>query len=89
MRGLLALIVIVVLALVVASATGLINLTSSGKLEAPKIQATGGSVPNVDVNTGKITVGSKNESVTVPTVKTEEKTIKIPTIGVEKAKGSQ
>jgi len=89
MRGLLALIVIIILGLVVASATGLINLTSSGKLEAPKIEAKGGSVPNVDVNTGKINVGTENKSAEVPTVKTEEKTIKVPTVGVEKAKGSQ
>ncbi len=89
MRGLLALIVIIVLALVVASATGLINLTSNGKLEAPKIEAKGGSVPDVSVNTGKINVGTENKSVDVPTVKTEEKTIKVPTIGVEKAKDSK
>ena len=89
MRGLLALIVIVVLGLVVASALGLINLTSSGKLEAPKIEAKGGSVPNVDVNMGKINVGTEAKSVDVPTIKTEEKTIKVPTIGVEKAKDSK
>ena len=86
MRGLLALIVIVVLGLVVASALGLINLNTSGKLEAPKIEASGGSVPDVDVNTGKINVGTESKSVEVPTVKTEEKKIDVPTIGVEKAK---
>lgn len=89
MRGFLALIVIIVLGLVVASATGLINLTSSGKLEAPKIETTGGSVPSVEVNTGKINIGTENKSVEVPTVKTEEKTVKVPTIGVEKAKDAQ
>lgn len=86
MRTALSIVAVIVVALVVASATGLINLTSHGKLEAPKIEAKGGSVPDVDVNTGKVNVGTKATSVDVPTVKTEEKTIKVPTIGVEKAK---
>jgi hypothetical protein len=89
MRAFLGLIVIVVVGLVIASALGLINFTSSGKLEAPKVQTVGGSVPDVSVNTGKINIGTENKSVAVPTVKTEEKTVKVPVIGVEKAKDSQ
>jgi hypothetical protein len=89
MRALLGLIVIIILGLVVASSLHLINFTTSGKLEAPKVQTVGGSVPNVEVNTGKINIGTENKSVAVPTVKTEEKTVKVPSISVEKAKDSQ
>ena len=83
MRTLLGIIIVVVLALVIASYTGLINFgTRGGSL--PSIQTSGGSLPKVDVETAKLHVGTTNTSVSVPTVKTEKKNVEVPTIGVEK-----
>lgn len=83
MRTLLGLILVVVLAVVVASYLGLINIGARGGA-LPKVEASGGSLPKVDVETAKVKVGTTNTSVTVPTVKTEEKKVEVPKVSVEK-----
>ena len=64
-----AIIVLVALvALAAAWAAGLLNINASGKLEAPKISVEGGSIPKVDVQAADINVGTRKETVEVPTV---------------------
>lgn len=74
MRGLLALVAIVLLLVIVAVATGFLDFSSKGGA-LPKVAVSGGSLPSVDANVGAVDVGAKNETVNV----------KVPTVDVKKA----
>ena len=66
---------IVVVALVVAAfAFGLINIdqTQSAKLPDVKVETTGGQAPKFAVDTAKVDVGTKDETIKVPTVDVEK-----------------
>lgn len=67
-RPLLILVLVVLALAVVAWLTGLIDFDASGELEAPKVEVTGGEVPSVDVDTADIDVGTKTETIEVPTI---------------------
>lgn len=88
-RTVLILLAVVALIAVVTYALGLWSLDTSGKLSAPTVhtEVTGGSVPNVDVNTGSIDVGTKTETVKVPEVSVGSKDadVKLPTVSVTPA----
>ena len=65
---------LVIAALVVAAfAFGLVNVdkVADGKAPTVKLETTAGEAPKFDVNTGKIEIGKKEETVTVPTVNVE------------------
>ena len=87
------------LAIISASAFGLsacdVKKTQEGNVTVPKYevekkQSGDVTLPKYDVTTPDVKVGSTEKSVTVPTVKTEERTINVPTVTVtpaeEKAK---
>ena len=68
-----------------------VKKTQEGNVTVPKYEVEKtkeGSVtlPKYDVTTPDVKVGSKETTVTVPTVKTEEKTIEVPTISVTTGK---
>ena len=67
MRGILGVILVLVIALIAAFALGFINLDAKGG-KLPEIRADGGRLPNVDVQTGSVEMGTKNTTVAVPTV---------------------
>lgn len=67
-RTILIVAVVIVVGLGIAFAAGLFSIDSSGSLKAPTISAQGGEVPNVQVNTADIDVGSETRTVEVPTV---------------------
>lgn len=67
MRGLLAIVAIVVLLLIVGVATGFINISGKGG-SLPEVQVQGGELPKVDANVGAVDVGTKTETIKVPTV---------------------
>jgi anti-sigma-K factor RskA len=72
--------ILVVAALVVAAfAFGFINIdqTKTAKLPDVKVETSGGQAPAFDVDTAKIDVGTKEE------------TIKVPTVTMEKAKDAE
>ncbi len=87
--GWLAAVIIIVLLVVLAFAFGLINVdqTKTAKLPDINVQASGGQAPAFDVNTAKIDVGSKKETVKVPDVQvgTKDTTVSLPTVSVTKA----
>ncbi len=63
------LIILAMLAIVaLAWAAGFFNVETEGALTAPEVSVSGGSVPEVSVNTADIDVGTRQEEVTVPTV---------------------
>ena len=67
MRGLLAVVAVIVLLLIVGVATGFINLSGKGG-SLPDVQVENGSLPTVDADVGDIDVGTKNETIQVPTI---------------------
>lgn len=72
MRAVILILIVAVVALIVAVASGLIDIRQTRSAAAPEVQAngagvtaTGGQAPAFDVETGKIAVGSKDKNVTV------------------------
>ncbi len=61
-------VLLAVLGLGGAWAAGLFNVDTSGKLETPKVTVQGGEMPNVQVETADIDVGTKEKTIDVPTV---------------------
>lgn len=67
MRAILGIVLVLVVGLIAAFALGLVNLnTSGGRL--PEIRADAGKLPDVDVTTAKVDVGTKKEVIDVPTI---------------------
>jgi hypothetical protein len=58
----------VVALIVIAFATGFFNLDMSGELRAPNVEVSGGEVPDVQLETGEVKVGTEKVTVDVPTV---------------------
>ena len=88
MRGLLILLAVVVVLGIVAVATGFVNLSGhAGSM--PKVAVSGGSMPSVNADVGKVVVGTKETSVDVPKVEvgTKKTTVDVPVVGVQKADG--
>jgi hypothetical protein len=66
MRGLLAVIAIIILLLIVAIATGFIDIGQTREARLPEVE--GGQMPAFDADVGDIDVGTENRTVEVPTV---------------------
>ena len=66
---LLGLVLVTLAGLAIAWFLGLISFSTSGDLEAPKVSISGGEVPKLDMHTADIDVGTRQETVAVPTVK--------------------
>ena len=71
-----------------------VKKTQEGNVTVPKYEvekkAEGDvTLPKYDVTTPDVKVGSKETTVTVPTIETEKKTIEVPTIDVTTAKEKQ
>jgi hypothetical protein len=73
MRAVLILLILVVLALIILVATGLLDISQTRPAEAPQVSvdgkgitARGGQAPAFDVETGTVSVGTNQVNVTVP-----------------------
>ncbi|HEY8048594.1 MAG TPA: hypothetical protein VIE63_05425 [Ramlibacter sp.] len=82
-------------AMIAAGVLGLsacdVKKTQEGHVQAPKYevekkQSADVQLPKYDVTTPDVKIGKKEETVTVPKVETEKKTIGMPTIDVKTAK---
>jgi hypothetical protein len=76
MRAIIFILILVVLALIFAFATGLLDISQTREAKAPQVSATangvtarGGQSPAFDVETGSVSLGTKPKQVQVPTVK--------------------
>ena len=76
MRAIFLILIIGVVALIAAIHFGLVDITQTRSAQAPtvaagdgKITATGGQTPKFEVETGSVGVGSREQNVTVPSVK--------------------
>lgn len=66
MRGVLALVAVVVLLLIVGVATGFISLGQTQEARLPKVE--GGQLPKFDADVGDVDVGTKTETIKVPMI---------------------
>ena len=84
--GAIAGIVLVAIALVVALlfATGFWSAdVKNGELPQVKVSADGGKLPDVDLKSKEVVVGTTEKTIDVPKVKTEKETINVPVVGVK------
>ena len=68
MRLIGGLLVIVLLVLAAGIATGFIDLQKTQEGSLPKIAVEGGKLPKFQADVAKVEVGTRNETVEVPTV---------------------
>ena len=68
-------VILIIVALVIAAfAFGLVNIdqTKTAKLPDVKVETSGGQAPAFDLDTAKVDVGTKTETVQVPTISVEK-----------------
>jgi len=77
-RAILFVLILAVLVIIAAIATGFVNINQTRPARAPDVSATGngvsakgGQAPAFDVETGSVKVGTENKSVKLPTIKVE------------------
>jgi hypothetical protein len=75
MRAILLVLIVLVVAAIIAVATGLLNIDQVRPARAPQVSAThngvvtkGGQTPSFDVETGSVKVGTKEQTVKVPSL---------------------
>lgn len=78
MRAILLILIIVVAVVLVGVATGFVDINQIRGAKAPQISATpngvtakGGQAPAFDIQTGSVEVGTRNATVTVPSVEVQ------------------
>lgn len=76
MRAILFILIVAVVALLIAVATGFLDISQTRSAKAPEVNvdrsgvsATGGQSPSFDVETGSVAVGTKDANVTVPNIR--------------------
>jgi len=84
-RTFLLLLIIVALVVALLFATGFFSarVTKDGELPSVSVKADAGALPVVDVDSKKVVVGTKPQSIDVPTVETKKTTIDVPVVGVK------
>ena len=75
MRAILFLLILAVAALLIAVATGFLDIRPTRSAQAPNVDvgengvtAQGGQTPTFDIETGSVAVGTRSANVAVPTV---------------------
>jgi len=91
MRTVMLILIIAVVALIGAFATGYVNISQTRDARAPSVEAadgairaTGGQSPAFEVQTGSVEVGTKDANVAMPKVQVtrDEKSVKVPVVAV-------
>jgi hypothetical protein len=91
MRAILLILVLAVVALIAAIATGYLDITQTRGARAPEVAAgegtirtQGGQAPAFEVQTGSVEVGTREANVAVPRieVKRDQKGVKVPTVEI-------
>jgi hypothetical protein len=67
-RTILIIVLVALVALAIAWALGLFQVEADGQLKAPDVNVSGGEVPDVDVQAADVDIGTKTETIEVPTV---------------------
>jgi hypothetical protein len=83
-RTVFGLLVVVVLIAIVLFATGFWKAdVKEGALPTVDVSAEGGKLPDVDVDSKELVVGTTESSVEVPKIKTETTKVDVPVVGVK------
>jgi hypothetical protein len=76
MRAILFILIVAVVGLLIAVATGFLDVTQTREAQAPDVDlnasgvaAEGGQTPAFDIETGSVSVGTRRANVVVPTVR--------------------
>jgi hypothetical protein len=79
MRAIILILIVIVVVIIIALATGFLNVNRTREAQLPQVSAShngltakGGQPPAFDVETGTDKVGSKQSTVTVPTVEVQK-----------------
>ena len=79
MRSVIFILIVGVIVIIAAVATGFLNINQIRGAQAPELAATrtgvtakGGQAPGFDVQTGSVKVGTKDETVRVPTLEVQK-----------------
>ena len=81
-RFILAILIIAVVLVIVALATGFMSLRTEGELRAPTvdINATGGALPEVQLDTKQVVVGTTDANIAAPGIGSRQ--VEVPVIGI-------
>ncbi len=83
-RTILGLLVVVVLIAIVLFATGFWKAdVQNGSMPTVDVSAEGGKLPEIDVDSKELVVGTTETEVEVPKVKTETQKVDVPVVGVK------
>ncbi len=94
MRAILLILILAVVALIAAVATGLIDISQTREARVPSVEASNGAIraeggqsPAFEVQTGSVEVGTRDANVAVPKVevKPSQTTVKVPSVEVRGA----
>ena len=90
MRAIFLILILAVVALIAAISTGLIDISQTRSAEAPKLEASNGSIraqggqsPAFEVQTGSVEVGTGEANVAVPKIEVKRDTAKVAVPSVE------
>lgn len=94
MRAILLILIVAVVGLIAAFATGLIDVSQTRPARAPNLEAAdgtiraqGGQAPAFDVQTGSVGISTRDANVAVPKVevKRDQATVKVPSVEVRRS----
>jgi hypothetical protein len=98
MRAILLILILVVVGLIAAFATGYIDISQTREARAPGLEASNGSIraeggqaPQFEVQTGSVEVGTREANVAVPKieVKRDKAKVDVPNVAVRPAEEAQ
>src|SRR5262245_26021163 len=98
MRAILLILILAVVGLIAAFATGYLDISQTRGARAPTVEASGGAIratggqpPAFEVQTGSVEVGQREANVAVPKVEVKRDTAKVnvPVVEVRRAQESQ
>jgi hypothetical protein len=59
------------------------DVTKDGALPDVDISATPGTMPEVDMDSKEVVIGTEKKTIDVPKVTTEEETVDVPVVGIK------
>lgn len=98
MRAILLIFILIVVALIAAFATGLLDISQTREARAPNLEASegairaeGGQSPAFEVQTGSVEVGTREANVAVPKIeiKRDKAKVDVPSVEVRPAQEDQ
>ena len=98
MRAILLILILGVVALIAAIATGFLDISQTRGVEAPTVEASNGTIrasggqsPTFEVQTGSVGVGSREANVDVPKieVKRDKAKVNVPVVEVRRPEEPQ